>query len=481
MENNTENKNPNFWEKLKLWQKIVIIVIGISIIAGIIGSLGGNDDNYNETISIVTKGYFNDYPDVAVGKAFNNFFSNPKWENFVSDDGEQIVEFDGEASLDDENVLVEIQFIVDKSNGMFEVCWLGVDGESQSDYETNDWIDTAYEYYYSRNRQNNSSDSVSQGNNVNSSNNQLFLVNDRGKFGYINGNGELVIDYRFSEAHPFSEGIALVVLNGQKTYIDIKGNRITNLPISRGESFSEGLAAVVYDGKWGYIDTAGNLVIENTFEFAHGFSDGLALVQIEDYDGRAFIDKTGEVVIKLHEDEFYTNDIESFSDGLAYVKYRGHIGFIDKTGEIVIELSTGEYSSAHSFSDGLAWVHSINPRKVGYMDKTGQIVIEPKYNFESTDFIDGVAVVDNGGSDSVINKKGEILTTIQGDIYKFSDGVAGFYTGMLQYGFIDKTGNVFIEPKYNAIYKSFNNGLALVQLEDRLFYINKNEEIVWEF
>jgi hypothetical protein len=164
MENNNESKNPNFWEKLKLWQKIVIIVIGISIIGGIIGSLGGNDENYNETISIVAKGYFDDYPDVSVGKAFNNFFTNPKWENFVSDDGEQIVEFDGEASLDDENVLVEIQFFVDKSNDRFEIVWLGVDGEGQSDYEINDWIDTAYEYYFSKNGRGNSSNSSYTGN-----------------------------------------------------------------------------------------------------------------------------------------------------------------------------------------------------------------------------------------------------------------------------------------------------------------------------
>jgi hypothetical protein len=150
-ENNSENKKPNFWQRLKLWQKIVLGIIVLGIISGILGINNSDKPKYNSTVRLVTAGHFQAYPDIPIGEAFANFFANTKWESFVSDDGRHIVEFDGVASLGGEPVTVEIQFEIDKGRKSFEVVWLGVDGETQPNYEIHDWIDTVYEKYYKDN------------------------------------------------------------------------------------------------------------------------------------------------------------------------------------------------------------------------------------------------------------------------------------------------------------------------------------------
>lgn len=429
---------------------------------------------------IVKNGHFKAYQDVTIGKAFGSTFTNPKWKSFKSEHGNQIVEFSGEASLGDEDVTIEIQFQVDKKS--FKVIWFGVDGQRQPDEEIVDWIATVYTYYRGKNK------TEVKSNNTNTSNRKdnghLYLVfNDEQKYGYININGELVIDYIYDEAHQFINDYALVNIDGQITYINKDGESITDLPISRGLEFSDGLACVEVGNRWGYINTNGKLAIEAKYKYANSFSDGLALVVVDNFDGKVFINKEGEIVIRLDEDKFYYNETKSFSDGLAYVVYKDYIGFINKEGEIAIALPKSKYSSVHSFSNGLAWVHSINPRDVGYIDKSGKVVIKPQYEIDSKDFKEGFAVVDNGGdSFSYINKNGEVIATIQGkNASNFSEGLAAFMSRDFTWGFINTNGKVVIKPQYTNVINSFTNGLALVQLKEDIIYIDKNGNAVFEF
>ena len=70
-----------------------------------------------------------------------------------------------------------------------------------------------------------------------------------GKWGFVDAEGELVIDYTYENA----------------------------------ESFGNGLAAVYTDGKWGYIDMDGNLIIAPQFLAATRFSkSGTAAVKMEE-------------------------------------------------------------------------------------------------------------------------------------------------------------------------------------------------------
>jgi len=115
------------------------------------------------------------------------------------------------------------------------------------------------------------------------------------KLGFISRNGQFVIPPRFNtdgnfarNSTDFSEGLAALTedLNptltekGRFAYIDKQGNVVLLTEFSAAGPFREGLAEVFDEngGKWGYIDKSGKLVIPTLYEFADPFSEGLALV-----------------------------------------------------------------------------------------------------------------------------------------------------------------------------------------------------------
>lgn len=163
-------------------KKNIFIILLILFVAIIFVNCGNDDSNSNTNSNINTTrpintksnnlyvntildGTFYDYPNTSVGKAFDNFFANPKWEYFKSEDGSHIVEFQGEAMLGDEDVLIGIQFEIDINTGRFEIVWFGVNGESQPDYERDEWLEVVYEdYYNSNNESSNSNTNISNSN-----------------------------------------------------------------------------------------------------------------------------------------------------------------------------------------------------------------------------------------------------------------------------------------------------------------------------
>ena len=93
----------------------------------------------------------------------------------------------------------------------------------------------------------------------------------------------------------FHEGLAAVRVSEKWGFIDKNGNMVINPEYDKAELFSEGLAAVALNGKWGYIDRAGRWVVKPQYEFADDFSEGFAGVVGNGKYG--FINKQGELVI----------------------------------------------------------------------------------------------------------------------------------------------------------------------------------------
>ena len=88
----------------------------------------------------------------------------------------------------------------------------------------------------------------------------------------------------FDDAKAFTEeGYAAVCRGGKWGFVDTDGELALDYAYEDAESFSNGLAAVCIDGKWGYIDTEGNMIITPRFSAATHFSKaGTAAVQIEE-------------------------------------------------------------------------------------------------------------------------------------------------------------------------------------------------------
>ena len=201
--------------------------------------------------------------------------------------------------------------------------------------------------------------------------------------GYINASGKEVIPLKFQDLPgDFEQGIAPVKQKGRWGFIDKNGKVVILFQYVKADSFSEGLAAVVTadTNKYGYINTKGEIVIPPKYEEAFYFNEGVAAVQILDKWG--YIDKRNQWVIPAR-----YKSASNFEDGMARVSQNDKYGYIDKKGKVVIPF---KYEYLGSLSEGLIGAE-LNG-KFGYLDKTGKVVIPFKFG-TFNDFQNGVALV----------------------------------------------------------------------------------------
>ena len=200
------------------------------------------------------------------------------------------------------------------------------------------------------------------------------------KIGYIDNAGRLVIPPRFTKAHDFSEGMALVRIDSTEF------------------------------GKYGFIDRTSAVVIGFQFDEAHDFSEGLAAVRVgqrkvngfRDPGSYGFIDRLGKFIIR---DQFA--EAGDFSEGLALVAFWDHSrGYIAKSGKLAI---TGQYTSTKPFSEGLAeacFEIDITSWRCIYIDHRARVVINSVQ--ASSPFSGGLAIAEDDKSASFyIDKAGK--------------------------------------------------------------------------
>jgi len=167
---------------------------------------------------------------------------------------------------------------------------------------------------------------------------RLKAIYLRGKWGYADQTGKVVIAPQFDAARPFNNGLAQVGV------LDEKLPEINSRP----------------NLKWGLIDENGRVLLELRYTQIRPFTEGLAAVAVLDPD-------------KLKAPK---SRLELFSN-LQW-------GYIDRQGRIAIPL---QFAGAGNFSEGLASVNVDSGsdsfcgrgHKAGYIDTTGKFVIQPQF------------------------------------------------------------------------------------------------------
>jgi hypothetical protein len=354
----------------------------------------------------------------------------------------------------------------------------------------------------------------------------FYPISVRGKIGYINSIGKIVIKPIFDNANFFSEGLAAVEVGrkyysfqsiGESTgyYFDVDPKDIDSLE-------SQAVKAVYpVQGKWGFIDTLGQWIIMPYYDLAGSFKDGLAPVNIGGYDDEeggfgggkwGYVDKRDSQLIPPRFD-----GATDFSEGLAAVDSGGKTGFIDKRGEWVI---TPQFQYAEPFKYGVALFRDEKKQEDRYIDKndqtyefppffaeqcsiknvdglygifdsTGKVIIPPSFQLLGP-FIEGRARAEVRYKWGIIDHAGKFIFQPQYDMVEdFSGGRAAVRMGVL-WGYIDTSGNLVIPIIFGRA-DSFDGPLARVELLKKIVlsdgkegttpveaYINQDGKVIWK-
>lgn len=113
---------------------------------------------------------------------------------------------------------------------------------------------------------------------------KLNVVRNKiGKYGYLDKDGDVIINFKYDGAYDFSEGLARVynIINNRELYgfIDEYGNEVVPLKFEYALCYSEGLAVVRLNKRFGYIDNSNKIVIDIQFYNANSFYNGKAKVK----------------------------------------------------------------------------------------------------------------------------------------------------------------------------------------------------------
>src|SRR5699024_7624590 len=149
--------------------------------------------------------------------------------------------------------------------------------------------------------------------------------------GFADREGNLVIPARFDSYYQFhaysrfGDGLAPAVdpdswLFG---YIDRQGQWVIEPQFDHARHFAEGLAPVQVGAQWRFIDKTGQTVLEGDWYDARPFAEGFAAVDTDSdtFAGKwSYIDKQGKPavlpVFGIQRDSSQPDDARSFSEGV---------------------------------------------------------------------------------------------------------------------------------------------------------------------
>lgn len=320
-----------------------------------------------------------------------------------------------------------------------------------------------------------------------SSSDLIAMAMENDLYGYINTAGEFVIEPQYPLARTFSDGWACInkggdrnnalvpgALGGNYYFINTKNEiQLNNFTSSSPMSFYNDVAVLISgDGSKELLNKKGKIVATG-FTTLGNSKDGLIPAVKESEKKIGFIDKTGKWKTELP----YKYFIGPFNEGLsAFTDTDSKLsGFFDKNGNISIPAT---YTSASNFHDGLARVKK--DATYFFITTENKRAFEREFEFAG-DFSEGMCAVQQLGQWGFIDKTGAVIIDFKNHIgvREFNEGLAAFKQQDGKVGYINKQGDIVIQPIFdNGL--SFKNGYAVVEQNGKMGFINTGGKIVIE-
>lgn len=326
----------------------------------------------------------------------------------------------------------------------------------------------------------------------------LFQIAKNGKIGYINQDGEVVIQPKYLEGGEFSEGLASVRLNGKYGFINTRDEITIPPTYDFVETFYRGIVNVYINGEVMFINKKEGRVLPETFNSFRFIDDSTGVFTTKDGKAGLYDFTQNRILVKPK-----SYQIGKFNNGLAVVTKRRdkrtEYGVMDKRGTFIVEF--GRYLTIKEFVDGYALVKMNDPASDdgnidGAINVKGELLFQRPYknhSYISEDFHDGLAAVSlykywlpeeegvtystSKSYEGFINLKGEVVygDTLTEYVNDFSNNRAFIQDTNRNYNVIDlnfKTLNT--EPFDNVLGNGFVGGYAIVETYEGWGIIDTN-------
>lgn len=341
----------------------------------------------------------------------------------------------------------------------------------------------------------------------------------KGRWGYVDENGNIAVRHRFSGVTAFDDGVAHVLDGKKYGVIDLSGDYVLKPDYDFISPFNEyGLARVTKGDKNGFVNRKGEFVIPMKYNFTGEFnSEGIVWVNRggnikkgENYvtggefrllraDGSDLLDAPYAVLgffrpykytYSEARKEKMTSTERRLTEGASYVYWKriryafvpgraieipetglwactdnsdtGN-GVFAKDGSVVIPAD--KYTYAILPSDGIAVVYT-SERQANYLDMaTGQLILDSPLE-SSWAFKDGFAIGKYRGLMYIYDRKGHQCSDGYTLIYPANNGMHVVRNGSDKYGLISASGKEVLAPSNYAVYP-FIGGASLVKTASR--------------
>ena len=315
----------------------------------------------------------------------------------------------------------------------------------------------------------------------------LYPVRLSGKYGYIDELGNLIIEPKYSQASLFRCGLALVHIGTRCGFINQNGDEVVQIVCDIAHPFYENLGTAKFKGRWHCFSVLGESKFVIDVSFLDVFSlDRAAIAQggkTDEYGGHfggrwGYADENGQEVIPQKFDA-----ADRYSEGLAAVQIANERGYIDRAGNFVIGPSEN-LKITQPFTEGLAAVASGDLRNLAwtYVNNTGKAHCVPQDCTWCDSFSEGMAAARIGknwsGNIGYLTRNGNFAIQpkfSEGD--KFVGGIATIKENS-KCGYLQQNGTYLIEPHYDFAMRFVGN-LAYVRENGAFKYINRNDRVIF--
>ena len=323
---------------------------------------------------------------------------------------------------------------------------------------------------------------------------ELAAVQLDGKWGYINPQGQVVIDFQFDAANPFSEGRAIVgYLEGDTLFLGLidhtgsyapftgpNGTGLYSIPLSQ---FDLAPHRLFYNGHTLLPTEGGGQTLYRTdgtplstpsgFVPTHTLTEGRVAGYTPGSQAPAsYLNAQGQTALALSRIEAFGDPIQTEWGPLQSHRWVVEVYPYNQSLAPACQQVSQATADLAGYQTSYAY---------GFLDRSGNWAIQPQYDnffvrnaassyevFGET----GLAMVQQDGLWGAVDKTGRVVIPFQyEELWPYTEGLALFKSGGY-YGYLDENAQVVIPARYQLA-TGFSNGCAVVYDGSRISLIDR--------